>query len=176
MIGQGVWILWGVENCPLPLTKPVTVQPVMDRTPPCTLWFHWTSKICKFVFTTMQMWDWTISCIFSGSSCERDALQPRHETVDKTLKSTKTNKEERASCLFGLSRFLQTFYSQHFSTVASPLAVLDDTWKGALNRFECSDAQIQAFAKLKQHIVSSPILCLAVLQWTFILLTHLIPG
>ena len=26
MIGQGVWILWGVENCHLPLTKPVAVN------------------------------------------------------------------------------------------------------------------------------------------------------
>jgi len=26
VIGQGVWILWGVENCHLPLTKPVAVN------------------------------------------------------------------------------------------------------------------------------------------------------
>ena len=25
VIGEGVWILWGVENCHLPLTKPVAV-------------------------------------------------------------------------------------------------------------------------------------------------------
>jgi len=26
VIGQGVWILWGVENCHLPLAKPVAVN------------------------------------------------------------------------------------------------------------------------------------------------------
>ena len=26
VIGQGVWILWEVENCHLPLTKPVAVN------------------------------------------------------------------------------------------------------------------------------------------------------
>jgi len=26
VIGQGVWILWGVENCHLPLTKPVALN------------------------------------------------------------------------------------------------------------------------------------------------------
>ena len=26
LIGQRVWILWGVENCHLPLTKPVAVN------------------------------------------------------------------------------------------------------------------------------------------------------
>jgi len=26
VIGQGVWILWWVENCHLPLTKPVAVN------------------------------------------------------------------------------------------------------------------------------------------------------
>jgi len=28
VIGQGVWILWGVENCHLPLTKPVAIKPL----------------------------------------------------------------------------------------------------------------------------------------------------
>jgi len=26
VIGQGVFILWGIENCHLPLTKPVAVN------------------------------------------------------------------------------------------------------------------------------------------------------
>jgi len=39
VIGQGVWILWGVENCHLPLTKPVAVNtglalPITERRVP----------------------------------------------------------------------------------------------------------------------------------------------
>ena len=68
----------------------------------------------------------------------------------------------------GLVGFYRRFIP-NFATVASPLT--DATRKGAPNRFEFRDAQIQAFEKLKQHIVNPPILRLADLQITFILQT-----
>ena len=135
----------------------------MDRTPSCSSWFFWTSEICQFVFKIKQVWDRTISCIFSGMWWKM-LYSPNRKRLIRYW-THQDQQTERASCCFGLSQFLQTFHAQicHFLT--------DATRKGAPNRFEFSDAQIQTFATLKQHIVNPPILRLADLQRTFILQT-----
>jgi len=102
-----------------------------------------------------------------------NALQPRQETVDKILNAPRPTNKKELHAFLGLVTFYRRFIP-NFATVVSPLT--DATRKGAPNRFEFRDAQIQAFAKLKQHIVNPAILRLADLQRTFILqMIYLIP-
>ena len=97
-----------------------------------------------------------------------NALQPRQETVDKILNAPRLTNKKELHAFLGLVTFYRRFIP-NFATVVSPLT--DATRKGAPNRFEFRDAQIQAFAKLKQHTVNPAILRLADLQRTFLLQT-----
>ena len=105
---------------------------------------------------------------FLGHHVTENALQPRQETVDKILNAPRPTNKKELRAFLGLVGFYRRFIP-NFATVASPLT--DATRKGAPNRFEFSDAQIQSFEKLQQHIVNPPILRLADLQRTFILQT-----
>ena len=61
MIGQGVWILWGVENCHLPLTKPVAVNTglALPRSP-------WWPRIFSLLLLIFVMYVKPLAVIFCG--------------------------------------------------------------------------------------------------------------
>ena len=80
MIGQGVWILWGVENCHLPLTKPVAVNTglALPRSPWCRPIFFrtTTSMFWSVLFSTTKDYNVVPSVLWRCCLGGRKGIRP----------------------------------------------------------------------------------------------------